>query len=266
LTNFSILHESFNKSTDKQLYIMIIGSKYIFHEILPSTNSYASTLLRNQSLQEGTIIFTSYQTAGRGQTTNSWESEENKNLLFSVILYPHMIRPEEQFFISKIVSLGICDFLYQHANNISIKWPNDIYIKNDKIAGILIESSIMRDKIENTIVGIGLNLNQKNFRNDGPNPVSLALNTGKEYNIQESLTSLAFFLDKRYEQLMYGKWSEIDNEYLGNLYRYKQWRMFSDSRGIFEGRIVSVNSLGHLKIEDQSGRIFEYSHKEVNFL
>jgi BirA family biotin operon repressor/biotin-[acetyl-CoA-carboxylase] ligase len=245
---------------------MIIGSKYIFREILPSTNSYATALLRSQSIQEGTIIFTNYQTDGRGQADNSWESEENKNLLFSLILYPHFIRPEELFLISKTVSLGICDFLNQHTGNVSIKWPNDIYVKDDKIAGNLIESSIMGDKIENTIAGIGLNLNQKKFKSDAPNPVSLALITGKEYNIQESLTNLASFLDKRYKQLMNGNWSEIDNEYSGNLYRYNQWSRYSDSRGIFEGRIVSVNSQGHLQIEDRTGKIFEYGYKEVNFL
>jgi BirA family transcriptional regulator, biotin operon repressor / biotin---[acetyl-CoA-carboxylase] ligase len=245
---------------------MIIGSKYIFRKILPSTNSYASALLRSQSIPEGTIIFTNYQTAGRGQADNSWESEENKNLLFSLILYPHIIRPEEQFLISKTISLGICDFLNQYTNNVSIKWPNDIYVKDDKIAGNLIESSIMGDKIENTIAGIGLNLNQKKFKSDAPNPVSLAFITGKEFNIQESLTNLASFLDKRYKQLMNGNWSEIDNEYSGNLYRYHQWSRYSDSRGIFEGRIVSVNSQGHLQIEDRTGKIFEYGYKEVNFL
>ena len=245
---------------------MIIGSKYIFRENLPSTNSYASNLLRSQGIQEGTIIYTNYQTAGRGQATNSWESEKNKNLLISLILYPRMIRPMEQFIISKTVSLGIWDFLNQHTVNVSIKWPNDIYVKNDKIAGILIESSIIGEEMENLIAGIGLNLNQKNFKSEAPNPVSLCMITGKEYNIRESLTCLASYLDKRYEQLVNGKRYEIDNEYLNNLYRYDQWCEYSDSGRVFEGRIVSVNSLGHLEIEDHSGKIYDYDHKEVTFL
>ena len=245
---------------------MIIGSKFIFSENLPSTNTYASNLLRSHSIQDGTIIYTNYQTSGRGQAANSWESEENKNLLISLILYPHMIRPIEQFLISKTVSLGICDFLNQHTGNVSIKWPNDIYVKDDKIAGILIESSIIGEEIENLIAGIGLNLNQKNFKSNAPNPVSLSLITGKEYNIQESLNSLATCLDKRYEQLLNGKRSDINGEYLSNLYRYNQWCKYSDLRGIFEGRIISVNSHGHLQIEDLSGKIYEYGYKEVNFL
>jgi BirA family biotin operon repressor/biotin-[acetyl-CoA-carboxylase] ligase len=245
---------------------MIIGSKYIFRDKLPSTNSYASKLLRSDTIQEGTIIFTSYQSAGRGQSGNGWESEENKNLLISLILYPSKVSPAEQFIISKTISLGICDYLRHHTNNVSIKWPNDIYINSDKIAGILIEASIIRDEIENIIAGIGLNINQKKFMSGAPNPVSLGLLTGKEYDLKESLLNLASYLDIRYKQLLYGKKAEIDADYVSNLYRYNQWCEFSDSNGTFEGKIVSVNSGGRLQIEDSRGRIYEYGYKEVNFL
>jgi BirA family biotin operon repressor/biotin-[acetyl-CoA-carboxylase] ligase len=154
---------------------MLIGIKYIFRENLSSSNSYAAKLLKNDKVQEGTIIYTNYQTEGRGQKGNTWESEDGKNLLISLILYPSMIKPSDQFIISKIISLGIGDFLRQHTDNVSVNWPNDIYVNNDKIAGILIEISIIRDEIENVIAGIGLNLNQKIFKSDSPNPVSLAL-------------------------------------------------------------------------------------------
>jgi BirA family biotin operon repressor/biotin-[acetyl-CoA-carboxylase] ligase len=245
---------------------MIIGSKFIFRENLPSSNSYAAKLLKNDTVQEGTIIYTNYQTTGRGQIGNTWESESGKNLLISLILYPSTIKPADQFIISKVISLGICDYLRQHTGNVSIKWPNDIYVNNDKIAGILIEASIIQDEIENIIAGIGLNINQKIFKSDAPNPVSLGMITGTDYNIEECLKNMALHLDKRYKQLLMGKRSEIDSEYLSMLYRVQQWYDYSDENGIFEGRIISVNESGRLQIEDHRGRIYEYGFKEVSFL
>jgi BirA family transcriptional regulator, biotin operon repressor / biotin---[acetyl-CoA-carboxylase] ligase len=245
---------------------MLIGSKYIYRENLPSTNSYAAELLKGDTLQEGTIVYTNFQTSGRGQTGNSWESEDGKNLLISLILFPVMISPPDQFIISKTVSLGICDYLLQHTANVSIKWPNDIYINNDKIAGILIEASIIRDEIENIIIGIGLNINQNTFKGAAPNPVSLSMITGVDYDPEECLKDLAACLDNRYKQLLNEKRSQIDNEYHEKLYRFKKWCNYRDSNGLFEGRIVTVASDGQLLIEDHRGKIKEYGFKEVEFI
>ncbi len=162
---------------------MIIGSKLFLFESLPSTNSYAAFLLKNEVIPEGAIVSAEYQTTGRGQGSNIWESENGKNLLISIILYPSIIYPASQFLISMALSLGICDFLKRFIPDCSIKWPNDIYVNDDKIAGILIENSIMGDKIESTIAGIGLNINQEKFLSDAPNPVSLSLITGKKYDL-----------------------------------------------------------------------------------
>ena len=157
------------------LLIMIIGSNLLFFENLPSTNTHAADLLKKNNLPEGTIVYTNYQSAGRGYSGNRWESEDGKNLLISIVLFPSFIKPEDQFYISMAVSLGICDFLKRYIPDCSIKWPNDIYVNNDKIAGILIESSITGNKIEYTIAGIGLNINQEKFISDAPNPVSLRI-------------------------------------------------------------------------------------------
>ncbi len=244
---------------------MIIGSNIIFQENLSSSNSHATALLKKNKVREGTIIHTNYQTDGRGQGGNTWESEDGKNLLISLILYPFMIKPSDQFIISKTISLGICDYLRQYTANISIKWPNDIYVKNDKIAGILIEASIIRNKIENVIVGIGLNVNQNIFKSDTPNPVSLNLITGEIYNIEDCLKNLANNLDRRYKQLLYEDREEIDREYLRNLYRVGKWSSFCDVNGSFEGKIISVAPGGHLQVEDRRGRIYKYGFKEVSF-
>jgi BirA family biotin operon repressor/biotin-[acetyl-CoA-carboxylase] ligase len=245
---------------------MIIGSKLFFFENLPSTNTYAANLLKNNDLSEGTIVFTNYQSAGRGQTGNRWESEDGKNLLISIVLFPSMINPADQFLISMTVSLGICDFLRRYTPDCSIKWPNDIYVNSDKIAGILIENSIMGDLIENTIAGIGLNINQEKFISDVINPVSLSLITGMSYDLTNCLNQLALDLDQRYKQLLAGNFVLLKKEYISQLYRLNKWCNYRDQNGLYNGRILSVTDSGRLQIESRAGKISEYSFKEVDFI
>jgi BirA family biotin operon repressor/biotin-[acetyl-CoA-carboxylase] ligase len=245
---------------------MIIGSKYMFLRNLPSTNTQAAILLKNSDLPEGTIIYTNYQKAGRGQAGNKWESSDGKNLLLSILIYPSMIKVSEQFLISMAVSLGICDFLRRYIPECRIKWPNDIYVNNDKIAGLLIENSVMGDLIENSIIGIGLNINQDKFLSDAPNPVSLRMITGKEYSLPTCLDELSYNLDKRYKQLIAGEHSKISNEYVSQLFRLNEWVNYHDSKGQFSGRLLSVAEYGRIRIETKSGNINEYSFKEVEFI
>jgi BirA family biotin operon repressor/biotin-[acetyl-CoA-carboxylase] ligase len=245
---------------------MIIGSNINFFHNLPSTNTHLIHLLRKNRLPEGTIIATDYQSAGRGQAGNKWESEEGKNLLFSILLLPHMIKPTDQFLISMVLSLGICDFLNRYVPASSVKWPNDIYVNNDKIAGLLIENSIMEDQMEYSIAGIGLNVNQETFISDAPNPVSLKLITGASYDLAACLKQLAADLDKRYKQLISGEYSRIRNEYIARLFRLKLWSKFRDSEGVCDGRIVSVTENGRLQVEMRSGVLKEYSFKEIEFI
>lgn len=245
---------------------MIIGSEYIYIKNLPSTNSYAAELLKKEIVKEGTIVYTSFQTEGRGQTGNSWESEAGKNLLFSLIIYPVKVSPQNQFIISKAVSLGICDYLQEYTAGVSIKWPNDIYVNNDKIAGILIESSIIGNEIKSMIVGTGLNINQKIFKSDAPNPVSLSFLTGADYDLEKCLENLVKYLNLRYKQLLKNGVAKINSEYLGKLYRAGQWFTYRNSEGLFEGKIISVTDEGRLKIEDRSSRITDYGYKEVEYI
>jgi BirA family biotin operon repressor/biotin-[acetyl-CoA-carboxylase] ligase len=245
---------------------MIIGSKIYFYDHLTSTNSEAARLLKETGLPEGALISAAFQSAGRGQKDNKWESEANKNLLISVILFPVNIGPDQQFFISMAISLGICDFLKRYIPACSIKWPNDIYINNDKIAGVLIENSIMGSSIEYSIAGIGLNLNQEKFTGDAPNPVSLKNITMMNYNIQICLKQLSFDLDKRYKQLLSENWSQIRTDYTSKLYRIGSQHEYSDRDGIFTGCIESVADDGILTIRQQDGRIKSYGFKEVIFI
>jgi len=245
---------------------MIIGSKILFFENLPSTNTQAAILLKRDDVTEGTVIHTNYQLDGRGQIGNSWESENGKNLLISIVLFPFMIIPSDQFYISMTVSLGISDFLKRYIPVCRIKWPNDIYINNDKIAGLLIENSIMGDQIENSIAGIGLNINQDKFLSDAPNPVSLKIVTGMNFNLTTCLDQLVSDLDKRYKQLIAGKYDQIKEEYISRLFRLNELHNYSDKNGIFSGKIKSVTDFGRLQIEKENGLNNNYSFKDVEFI
>ena len=196
---------------------MIIGSIIERHDILPSTNVYATQLLAQEDVIEGTVIVAKYQTAGKGQGSHTWDSDSNKNLLFSIILYPDTVLPEEQIFITMAVSLGVCDFLNSFFEGSQIKAPNDIYYNNHKIAGILIENTIVDGIINSCVVGIGLNVNQTSFHSDLPNPISIANITGKEQNTDDCLNKLLACLDKRYKELLYGDREKIKSDYTSRL-------------------------------------------------
>jgi BirA family transcriptional regulator, biotin operon repressor / biotin---[acetyl-CoA-carboxylase] ligase len=245
---------------------MIIGSNLLFFQNLPSTNSHAAGLLKKSRLTEGTILYTNYQSAGKGYSGNRWESEDGKNLLISVILYPSFLEPEDQFLISMVISLGVCDFLKRYIPDCSVKWPNDIYVNNDKIAGILIESSLTGNHIDFTIAGIGLNINQEKFLSNAPNPVSLHLLSGLTYEPGDCLNNLTTDLDKRYKQLIGGDFKQIKEEYISKLYRLNEWNKFRDAGGIFTGRIITVGDFGRIKIEKQNGNLSDYSFKEIEFI
>jgi len=245
---------------------MIIGSKLFFFKNLPSTNAEAANLLKTNDLPEGSVIYTNYQSAGKGQVDNKWESEDGKNLLISIVLYPSMINPSDQFLISMAISLGVCDFTKRYVQDCSIKWPNDIYVKNDKIAGILIENSICGDKIKKTIAGIGLNINQQKFLGDAQNPVSLSLLTGLNFDLGICLSQLTSDLDRRYKQLISENFTQIRNEYISLLYRLDEWNDYCDKSGRYKGCIKTVSENGRLQIEKQSGEIVKYSFKEVEFI
>ena len=246
---------------------MIIGTEIIRFGELPSTNTYCTKLLKDAIPEEGTLVFTDFQTAGKGQKGNTWNSQAGKNLLFSVILYPDSVRPEEQFFISMAVSLALCEMNDRYLPGLArIKWPNDIYLKDDKIAGILIENSLSGERIESCIAGIGLNINQVNFPASLKNPTSLKLLTGKETDRDECLQYLMKCLDRRYKELLYGDRMLLRKDYIERLYRINELHRFSSAGGPFTGKIKDVSLSGQLIIEDENGNAKEFSFKEVEFI
>ena len=210
---------------------------------------------------EGTmVVVADYQTAGKGCGTNSWESERGKNLTFSMLIHPTDIPASQQFRITEVVSVALCEVLEQYIGDVSIKWPNDIYMGEKKICGVLIENRLQGNVIVDSIIGIGLNVNQTEFVSDAPNPVSLRQLLGREID-REAL--LHDFL----ETLETVSSSETTySAYRNKLFRMGKQAVFSDETGRFEGTIQDVETDGRLLIKDLSGQARRYAFKEVQFV
>lgn len=245
---------------------MLIGENIIRYEKVSSTNTVALEMIRKGVVQEGTVIIADYQETGRGQTGNMWESENGKNLLMSVILYPVMVSPSRQFLLSEAISLAVCDLVSRESDGAAIKWPNDIYAGNDKIAGILIENSIMADRIGSSITGIGLNINQTVFRSNAPNPVSLKILTGKDYDISRITSDLCSNIGRRYEMIIRGLAEELSEEYNERLFRRNSMHRYNDTEGEFSGIITGVTENGMLQLRKSNGTTREYSFREIDYI
>ncbi len=229
-----------------------------------STNVYAWELVKKEPSTNKLVIACHCQTAGKGQGGNSWESEAYKNLSFSVILKPHFLPADKQFLLSQAVSLAIIDFLTTHQITAKIKWPNDIYIGDKKLAGILIENSLRGATMQQSIVGIGMNINQINFMSNTPNPVSLRQITNKEYDLKTELNTLIACLETRYLQLMNDYTDKIQQAYTSNMYRYQIPANYQVKDEVKQGSIQGVNSYGQLLVQFADGlQIFNF--KEIRY-
>jgi BirA family biotin operon repressor/biotin-[acetyl-CoA-carboxylase] ligase len=228
-----------------------------------STSRYLTALCKQNRVEEFTLVLSDFQTAGRGQQNNTWEAEKGKNLLFSFVLYPSFLEARNQFLLSQLIALSVKEELDEWASGFSVKWANDIYWDNKKICGILIENDLTGSRIERSIVGIGLNINQKEFRSPAPNPVSLTQITGNDYDL---LSLLGRFMERcahYYELLRQGEKDTIAERYRQSLFWKDGLHPYADKHGEFIARIVRVKPGGTLVLEDESGREREYAFKEV---
>jgi len=227
-----------------------------------STNALLWKMIRESHQPDGTVVYTDFQTAGKGQIGNSWESEAAKNLLFSVVLHPSQIPLDRLFLVSQLVSIAIKRVLDKYCENISVKWPNDIYWNDKKLAGILIENSLQGNKVKAVVIGVGLNVNQIKFLSNAPNPVSLKQITGKSLNRKQLLKEICRNINELYDSLNEKK---IRHEYAESLYRKTGLHSFADEFGSFNARIIEVHPDGQLELETESGERKCYYFKEVQF-
>ena len=212
-----------------------------------------------------------FQTAGRGQKGNTWESEAGKNLLFSILAHPQNIKVQEQFYISEAIALAVSDSVIafigpEYADGISVKWSNDVYWKDYKMAGILIENTLQGDRILDTVAGVGLDVNQEVFLSDAPNPISMRNITGREFDLEALLNDIV----ERFIGYMEAGTAELRNKtdklYRDRLYRRQGYHKFRDSNGIFEARIEGIRPDGCLMLQTHSGEHRIYEFKQVQFV
>lgn len=230
-----------------------------------STNDYLQQKIKNELLEEGSVVVCDFQTQGRGAANNKWESEKNKNLLFSMLLYPDFVEIKKQFIISQVVSLGLVDYLNTITSGFTVKWPNDIYWQDEKIAGILIENNLRNNFLSESIIGIGLNINQIKFLSDAPNPVSLKNIMGFDYDLGIVLTDVQKSIFARYLQLLQGGTSRIQKDYKKAMYRNEGFYLYEDKNGVFLAKIHQVKEEGFLVLETENKEKRQYAFKEVLF-
>lgn len=243
---------------------LIIGNKLIHLPSIGSTNVYLKELVDSTKNEaEGIVIVADEQFCGVGQRGNKWESEAGFNLTFSVLLKPNL-NIDCQFDISKMVSIALIGFFHYHGVIAKIKWPNDIYVDNEKIGGMLIENTVREGKVVNSIVGIGLNINQTKFNKNILNPTSLKLQTNDTFLLKETLQQVLNFIDSHYLQFKTANFG-VDDQYLKHLYRFNKLSDFEIEGKTISATIVGINKIGKLELKINND-IESYDLKEVKFL
>ncbi|MBC5773956.1 biotin--[acetyl-CoA-carboxylase] ligase [Pontibacter sp. KCTC 32443] len=243
---------------------LFIGQQLHYLPVCESTNSEAQQLLNKNKATEGCTVLTSEQTKGRGQRGNNWEAEPGKNVTLSVILSPVFLPVRQQFYLNMAISLAVLDLLReQGAAEAQVKWPNDLYVKDKKLGGILIENTINSHSLQHSIVGIGLNINQLGFGID--TATSLAFVTGTELNLEHVTARLLELLEKRYLELRNGKLAKLKYEYLQALYRYQEQHQFIVDGKRISGNIIGIDEDGRLGV-DIAGELRFFSFKEITYI
>ena len=228
-----------------------------------STNSLALELGQKEDLPEGTVIITSNQTQGRGQKGNTWISEPGKNLTLSVVFKPGYLAIKDQFALNMVTSLAVRDLVKENIKNESfVKWPNDIIVENQKICGILIENQIQGSSFSKSIIGIGLNVNQRAFFSRSA--TSLSMLSGNTFDLKKIFEGLMVKLEYWLMLLRQGALMQIKNAYTSSLYGNEEWRNYRGAEGAFEGMVRGIDESGKLIIETKMG-IKHFNFKEVQF-
>jgi len=243
---------------------LIIGKVLDHQEKCVSTNSYAKTLIAKSKPLEGTVVITDNQTEGRGQFGNSWVSEAGQNIALSVIVYPKL-SADRQFYLSKVASLACVKALKSITNlDFEIKWPNDIYYGNLKVGGLLIENQLAGDQISNSVIGIGINLNQEAFDNL-PQATSITQLVRYVLNRKKCTAILLEHLDAAYLMLHQNRLIDIDMAYFEHLKSFKEAFAFIENGEQKKGFLQGVNMQGQLEVVvDGETRCFNF--KEIEWV
>jgi BirA family biotin operon repressor/biotin-[acetyl-CoA-carboxylase] ligase len=245
---------------------LFLGQNLIELDVVDSTNNYAANLLNTTNVHDGTVILAYHQEKGRGQRGNIWHSVAHTNLTISIVLYAKFLTADRQFMLSKAISLGIFDYLDAMMHKpVYVKWPNDIYVGDSKIAGILIENSLRANYVTESIVGIGLNVNQQQFKPEYK-ATSIAIEAGREQLLDVCLNGLCLAIEKRYLQLKTNKYQLLNDDYLKHLMNYNIWQKYEWEGQMINACIRDVDEEGKLVLERENGTIISCGMKEIVFV
>ncbi|QTE35170.1 biotin--[acetyl-CoA-carboxylase] ligase [Mucilaginibacter gossypii] len=247
---------------------LFVGQNLVTIKQVDSTNSFLKNLLSNSKpVPEGTVIMAEEQYAGRGQQQNTWHSEPGKNLTFSILLKPRFLPVEAQFDLNRAASLSVYDALHPLlGDRLKIKWPNDIYYGDRKLGGMLIENTIQGAQLKDSVIGIGLNINQENFPPGASNATSVKQILQKDYDLTLLLSEICKKLEVYYLKLKAGQIDFVRNSYLSRLYWLNEVKSFESNGRVFNGIVKNVLPNGLLLIEDTNGQQMEFNLKELKFL
>lgn len=231
-----------------------------------STNSEAQALIHRNRATDGCVVITDKQTAGRGQRGNRWEAAPGENLTMSVVWRPTFLPAPDQFQLSQAVALAVHDWattLLGPDPALRVKWPNDIFFGNRKLGGILIENTLSGTMIQHSVVGIGMNINQREFQ--VPTATSLAALTGRAYDLPILASRLLEHLERRYLQLRAGGLGVLRQNYRQVLYRYREPHLYEVDNHQVTGEIVDVDEAGRLALSI-SGQLRHFDLKEIKYI
>lgn len=248
---------------------LFIGQKNIHFKNIDSTNQKAVELLKTEKLPEGTVISCDFQEVGKGQMGTKWETEAGKNITLSIILHPTFLPIKNQFIFNKVIALAVketCKEILNTKEEVCIKWPNDIYYIDKKIAGILIENTLTQNIIKQSIVGIGINVNQSVFPAQLDNAISCKQITKQEFDLNNIKKILFKHIEKWYLALKNKRFNLIDESFLIHLYQYKKAHQFliSGSNQSIIGTIEGITEEGKLIVQTKE-KIYTFSLKEVSY-
>lgn len=243
--------------------MMLFKERAIIHlDQTDSTNQYAWELLRQAPPPDGTVIVAQSQAQGRGQRGAEWESQPGANLLCSLVVYPHFLTAKNHFYLSKVVALAIQELLEEYLDKeVLLKWPNDIIVTHKKIAGILIEAAWNEQRMQQAVIGIGINLNQMEF--NYAKATSTRLQSGKVWDAQDCLQSLLQKFEKYYFKLASGQLTELSKSYREHLYRLGQPTKFEYLGRQIEAMITGVDEDGKLRLHCADGQSLSCDLKEI---
>lgn len=246
---------------------LFVGKVLHSFDVLPSTNTHAQHLIAKSAPKEGTVITASFQSEGRGQIGSDWNSPPGENLLMSVIFYPTFLLPRQQFVLTQAAALAVRDLVQSYAKlPVQVKWPNDVFVENRKVAGILMQASISGPSLQSCVVGMGVNVNQLSFPPELERATSLALATGQQYVIDEIRDKLCVFLEQRYLQARAGQNKQIKAEYMDALLGYRKAALYRKPDGsTFTARIEGIDEGGKLLLL-HDGKQEAFQLKEISLV